>query len=319
MLSKFHKQIEFNECKYCSKCENWKPLDAYNKNRTIWDGLERRCRACAKLYRNDTYTRAQQAKTTHLNRKPHRIREEEEKHCFTCKRWKGLDKFAHNRTIWDGLDRKCRDCTREYRVKNKAKLALAQKEYRETHKQERKIWLEANASGLKLYNQDYGKAYRKDNQEVLKSYFAKHFQENKATIYAKAKERRDNDPTLCLLYNLRCRINKALKYDIKSARTKELLACSIDNLKTHLESQFEEGMTFENNTLDGWHVDHIIPCAYFDMSNPVHQLRCFNYRNLQPLWAKDNLSKSSKMSPEADTLLKELEVLFPTLNYKDGQ
>ena len=45
---------------------------------------------------------------------------------------------------------------------------------------------------------------------------------------------------------------------------------------------------------DGWHIDHIIPCAFFDLTKASHQRVCFNWQNLQPLWAKDNLSKRDK-------------------------
>lgn len=69
----------------------------------------------------------------------------------------------------------------------------------------------------------------------------------------------------------------------------ELVGCSIDKLKQHLESKFTEGMSWDN--YGDWHVDHIKPCASFDLSDPEQQRLCFNYKNLQPLWAADNLSK----------------------------
>ena len=80
----------------------------------------------------------------------------------------------------------------------------------------------------------------------------------------------------------------------KSAATLELLGCSVEELKKHLENQFIKGMTWNNYGLHGWHIDHIKPCASFDLTKEEEQRKCFHYTNLQPLWAKDNLSKSNK-------------------------
>ena len=57
-------------------------------------------------------------------------------------------------------------------------------------------------------------------------------------------------------------------------------------------------MTWENHTPTGWHVDHIIPCAAFDLSKPEEQRKCFHYTNLQPLWAIDNIRKGATYTPE---------------------
>jgi hypothetical protein len=54
-------------------------------------------------------------------------------------------------------------------------------------------------------------------------------------------------------------------------------------------------MTWQNYGYYGWHIDHIKPCASFDLRKPSEQRKCFHYSNLQPLWAKDNLQKSDKI------------------------
>lgn len=75
----------------------------------------------------------------------------------------------------------------------------------------------------------------------------------------------------------------------------ELVGCSAEFLKQHLERQFQPGMTFEN--YGKWHVDHIRPCASFDLQDPKQAAECFNWRNLQPLWAADNIRKSDSPCP----------------------
>ena len=62
----------------------------------------------------------------------------------------------------------------------------------------------------------------------------------------------------------------------------------------HLEKQFQPGMSWDNHGYDGWHVDHIRPCASFDLTDEEQVRKCFHYTNLQPLWAKDNLRKGSE-------------------------
>jgi len=94
---------------------------------------------------------------------------------------------------------------------------------------------------------------------------------------------------------LKNRIRYALKNNKKSNSTMNLVGCSLQELKKHLEKQFKQGMTWKNHSLYGWHIDHIKPCASFDLSNPEEQKKCFHYTNLQPLWAIDNIKKSNKI------------------------
>lgn len=103
------------------------------------------------------------------------------------------------------------------------------------------------------------------------------------------------DPVFRLKLNLRVRLRDALKGQSKSARTLELIGCDINFLRRWLEAKFQPGMTWEN--YGEWHVDHIMPCASFDLSDPVQQRTCFRWTNLQPLWAADNIRKSDNYAP----------------------
>jgi hypothetical protein len=95
--------------------------------------------------------------------------------------------------------------------------------------------------------------------------------------------------------NIRDRMRLAMCGSSKSKHTIELLGCSVEELKKHLEKQFTEGMNWDNYGKKGWHIDHILPCASFDLTDPEQQKRCFHYTNLQPLWAEDNYKKRDKI------------------------
>ena len=76
----------------------------------------------------------------------------------------------------------------------------------------------------------------------------------------------------------------------------DLVGCTLAELCTHLETQFVDGMSWDNRK--DWHIDHIRPCGSFDLTDPEQQAQCFHYTNLQPLWARDNLEKSDAYDSE---------------------
>jgi hypothetical protein len=168
-------------------------------------------------------------------------------------------------------------------------------------KEKSKKWEESN----KEYRLKYYKEYRDSHKEERSEAFKKWYEENKDKVAERKRksagrrrelerERTKTDPNFKLKKNCRRRILHALNGTVKkSAKTQELLGCPIPELKTHLESQFVEGMTWDN--YGEWHIDHIKPCASFDLSDPDQQKECFNFSNLQPLWAYDNMSKGAKL------------------------
>lgn len=141
----------------------------------------------------------------------------------------------------------------------------------------------------------YAKSYRKNNKDKLDKYF----NDNADRIYKqraeREKRRRKEDIGYCIQSNLRRRMLRVLKGNWKSDITRELFGCSAEELKQHLEQQFQEGMTWDNYGVKGWHIDHIMPCDSFDFTKEADQRACFHYTNLQPLWAIDNIRKSNKI------------------------
>lgn len=116
--------------------------------------------------------------------------------------------------------------------------------------------------------------------------------ESKLKRREREKKRKQNDPIYKMEIVYRSRLNKALSGWCRSKHTLELLGCSWEELKIHLENQFQKDMTWENHGYHGWHVDHIIPLSSAKTLGELEKL-C-HYTNLQPLWAKDNLKKSDR-------------------------
>ena len=136
---------------------------------------------------------------------------------------------------------------------------------------------------------------KKLNSIVCKKYREKYRQQ----LTKKYLERRKKDPNFKLLTILRGRIYDVLRGHSKSDSTINMLGCTINELWKHLESTFKTGMTRDNHG-KVWHVDHIIPCVSFDLTDPNQQKKCFHYSNLQALFVYENLSKGSKIvSPDA--------------------
>lgn len=150
----------------------------------------------------------------------------------------------------------------------------------------------------KVYRRAYHKIYRQKNPhkfttnpEVRKLDQQKYKEQYKVYWREWSRKKYLNDINFQISSNLRSRIWHTIQRNSKSAKTIELLGCSIQELKLYLESQFTEGMTWEN--YGTWHIDHIKPCASFNLIKEEEQKQCFHYTNLQPLWAVDNLIKGA--------------------------
>jgi hypothetical protein len=166
-----------------------------------------------------------------------------------------------------------------YREKNKAKIA----EYK-------KQWSNENAEQIA----ERMRIYRKENADKLKLEKSQYTKNNRPKVNARQskynKQRRAVDPLYRLTRNTR---NMVLRYmaNGKCMRTQEIIGCTYEELKLHIEQQFTEGMTWENYGINGWHIDHIKPLAMASTEEDIIALN--HYTNLQPLWCLDNLSKGA--------------------------
>lgn len=147
----------------------------------------------------------------------------------------------------------------------------------------------------KAWRREY---YLANREEQIK--YAETYQKDNPLLTRKAKtkwnkKRRHTDPVFKLAVLLRRRTLLALKAKkfTKTNTLHQYLGCSCSELKAHLESQFKPGMTWENHSLRGWHIDHIIPIS--SASTPEELYKLCHFSNLQPLWATENLKKSDKL------------------------
>jgi hypothetical protein len=148
----------------------------------------------------------------------------------------------------------------------------------------------------------YNREYRQRNIDAIKTREAVYKKENRDVILSKLSaylgRRWRSDPMFRLANSLRKKVGRALESQNsrKSVTTMTLIGCDVGFLKQHIERQFKDGMSWDRRS--EWHIDHIVPCSEFDLSDPEQQQKCFHWSNLQPLWKSENLRKSNKIPQE---------------------
>jgi hypothetical protein len=225
---------------------------------------------------------------------------EETKVCSRCKKELGISDFS-KRSGGKYLQSFCIDCNNEYLheyyLTNKNKMNTSNKKYRDLHKDEiqswSKEWRDSHKEEIKISQKQHR---NRANKEEVKRYNKKYREipRNKAKRNERQKILSQN-PEFKIRNAIRKRIRDAIfsQYGKKSCKSMDLLGCSVDECRNWLESRFLPKMTWDN--YGDWHIDHILPCASFDLTNPEEQKKCFHYTNLQPLWATDNASKRDKI------------------------
>lgn len=192
------------------------------------------------------------------------------KRCTRCFTEQPLDRYYKNKASRDGFQSYCKVCQqatiRIWRAKNQERIKLNNQQYREAHREERR---------------NYNRAWRKENKDYWRH-------------YQNARLKGD------INYRLHNYIGRALRRAI-SKKGRSILAVldyPVDQLRSHLESQFQPGMTWENYG-KAWHIDHVIPKSWFNLETEYgideYELKvCWGLTNLQPLWANANLKKKNR-------------------------
>jgi hypothetical protein len=194
-----------------------------------------------------------------------------------------------------------------YRENNKDRFKKYYGVNKENILSKKKIYNELNKDKIKLQKKDYYKInrnkiksrqkdYRDFNKDKIKLKEKECYKINKEKINKRDRNRKKRDIQYKLKKNLRCRLNCAINNNQKVGSAVKDLGCTIPELKTYLESKFSPDMTWENWSINGWHIDHIKPISSFDLTDRKQLLEACHYTNLQPLWAKDNLLKSDTVA-----------------------
>jgi hypothetical protein len=140
---------------------------------------------------------------------------------------------------------------------------------------------------------EVSKKWRDLNPEKVRKYYSDYAKRNKQKINEKNKKIRST-PIGKLKTSLRNSSKRIAYYSGAKKRfpTVKFLGCSFACAKQHIESQFKDGMSWDN--FGEWHIDHIRPLASFDLTDVTQQLMAGHYTNLQPLWAAENMAKGAK-------------------------
>ncbi len=212
--------------------------------------------------------------------------------CSRCGEEKNISEFHSWKTNGEKkYGSNCRKCYNRYHKEYNRARSENDPVYRKKKSKDGYKSIKKRRENDPVFRKKQSKASYKSNKTRRENdpvYREKH---NRAGYKSSGKRRR-NDPVFRLRCSLRARLRLAIKGNWKSGRTLELLGCSIDDFKEYLENLFTEEMTWDN--YGEWEMDHIKPCASFDLSKAGEQKKCFHYTNFQPLWAKDNLRKSNK-------------------------
>lgn len=194
---------------------------------------------------------------------------------------------------------------KKYNNENRDRLIVNKREYRKKYPEKTRAYSDANKDRIDQYY--------KDNKERIKNRVKKYYEENReekleyAIYYGKKNRKKiseyykvweQNQPLYKIGRSISSGINSSLKLQNLSKNRRhweDLVGYTVQDLADHLESLFQPGMTWDNK--GEWHLDHIIPKSFFIFSSvdDVEFKYCWSLDNLQPLWAKDNLSKNSRI------------------------
>ena len=295
------------ETKICTKCGIEKLVSEFSLHKNNSSGFKSECKTCVKK-----------------DREAHKKEIKDYAKAYYIKNRDAL--IAQTNAFRESNKEKVKETRKSHYKANAERLRAYSKRYSELHKEERsqysKEYESANKKEINKRRRARRKAnpekpkadrdkYREKNKERIKENARIYYLANKKKIasyikanrkrinkqdYARYKEKYKTNPQFRLSRNMAGAIRKSLKNNKKGAHWETLVGYTIEKLRKHIEKQFVDGMTWENYGY--WHLEHKIPKSVFNYTKPNHQdfKRCWALNNLQPMWAKDNMSKGAKLS-----------------------
>lgn len=146
---------------------------------------------------------------------------------------------------------------------------------------------EKEAVTKQLCSAHYRKLYYSLNRDKENAARAQFNRVNKEKMAFRKRTREKIDVNYKIANRLRHRLSTA----IKGGGSINYLGCSVEDFKKYIESQFQPGMTWDNWTSYGWHIDHIIPLSTLDLTVQDNLIKACHYSNLRPLWWNENLGR----------------------------
>ena len=219
--------------------------------------------------------------------------------CSKCKEEKEVCEFNIRKNRKSGFASQCKVCTcenaKKYRKNNSDEIKLRKKIYRDKNREK----LNAKSKENRHKNPEKHRQQKRDyyikNREIVLERQKLWSKNNREKINTYIQTKKNKNPLFKVELNIRSRVKQYLKQKniTQKNKTFEIVGIDVNELKKYLESQFLEGMCWDNYGIYGWHIDHKIPLC--SAKNETELLKLFHYTNLQPLWAEDNLKKNGNL------------------------
>ena len=280
------------ETQECNTCKKQLELLYFDKSDMSYRHTCKHCR----------YLRTKELRTERILKNSNKVKFKQNKKCNTCNKIKDIDEFNVRLVNSDGVSSSCRECYSKNRKKESTittKIEVPNKicntcitsksisEFRKTKKSADGHFNKCNACWKP----------REWNKEKQKLSEKRYCEKNKEKL--KEKWKRDGQK---LNRKIKSRLSNRIKYALKASslrkdnNTMSYLGCSHIFLRKWFDFLFEGGMSWDN--FGEWHIDHVIPCDSFDLTNEEHVKQCFSWKNIRPCWQQENLEKGSKTITE---------------------